>query len=477
MTLQRTLSTRQISMIAIGGSIGTGLFLASGNTIHLAGPGGALFAYTLMGIMVYFLMTSLGEMSAFMPTSGSFYTYAARFVDPALGFALGCNYWYNWAITVAAEIVAATLVMKFWFPTASPFIWSSLFLGLFVGLNIYSVRGFGEAEYWMSLLKVIVVVVFILIGTAMILGLTGHNAVGFDYWKIGDAPFHGGMLTIFSAFIVVGFSFQGTELIGIAAGESVEPQKAIPAAVKKVFWRILIFYVCAIMIISFLIPYTSPQLLGGDIATSPFTLVFSQTGMTFVAGFMNAVILVAILSAGNSGMYASTRMLWYLAAQKHVPSIFARINSRGIPIYALLATAAVGLLAFLSTFFGNGVVYLWLLNASSLSGFIAWLGIAISHYRFRKAYIAQGRSLKDLPYVAKGYPYAPLMAFALCIIIILGQNYTAFTQDKIDWYGLLVSYIGIPLFLILWWGYKIRNKTKIVKLQECNFKFNPSTEY
>ena len=175
MTLQRTLSTRQISMIAIGGSIGTGLFLASGNTIHLAGPGGALLSYTLMGIMVYFLMTSLGEMSAFMPTSGSFYTYAARFVDPALGFALGCNYWYNWAITVAAEIVAATLVMKFWFPTASPFVWSSLFLGLFVGLNIYSVRGFGEAEYWMSLLKVIVVVVFIIIGTAMILGLTGHN--------------------------------------------------------------------------------------------------------------------------------------------------------------------------------------------------------------------------------------------------------------------------------------------------------------
>lgn len=470
MSLQRTLNSRQISMIAIGGSIGTGLFLASGNTIYVAGPGGALLAYSIMGIMVYFLMTSLGEMSAFMPTSGSFYTYCARFVDPALGFAMGFNYWYNWAITVAAEIVAATVVMKFWFPDASPFLWSAVFLSLFVGLNIFSARGFGEAEYWLSLIKVMVVVSFIIIGSAMIFGLTNHHSVGFAYWTMEGAPFHGGFWALFSVFMVVGFSFQGTELIGVAAGETTNPAKAIPSAIKKVFWRILLFYILAILVISFLIPYTSNQLMGGNVATSPFTLVFKNSGITFVANLMNGVILVAILSAGNSGMYASTRMLWYLSHQKHVPKIFTRISSRGIPIPALLATAAVGLLAFLSSSFGNGVVYLWLLNASSLSGFIAWLGIAISHYRFRKAYVLQGNDIKDLPYVAKGYPYAPLIAFALCIIIIAGQNYNAFLQQHIDWQGILVSYLGVPIFLTLWLGYKFSRKTKMVKLHECDFK-------
>lgn len=470
MSLQRSLNSRQISMIAIGGSIGTGLFLASGSTIHLAGPGGALLAYAIMGVMVYFLMTSLGEMSAFMPTSGSFYTYAARFVDPALGFAMGFNYWYNWAITVAAEIVAATVVMKFWFPDASPFLWSGIFLSLFVSLNIFSARGFGEAEYWLSLIKVMVVVAFIIIGAAMIFGLTSHQSVGFAYWKMDGGPFHGGFWALFGVFMVVGFSFQGTELIGVAAGETANPGKAIPSAIKKVFWRILIFYILAILVISFLIPYTSNQLMGGDIATSPFTLVFKNSGIAFVASLMNGVILVAILSAGNSGMYASTRMLWYLSHQKHVPKIFSKVSERGIPVYALLATAAVGLLAFLTSSFGNGIVYLWLLNASSLSGFIAWLGIAISHYRFRKAYVLQGNNIKDLPYIAKGYPYAPLLAFALCIIIIAGQNYNAFLQEHIDWQGILVSYMGVPLFLALWLGYKFSKKTKMVKLHECDFK-------
>lgn len=468
MHLKRTLNQRQISMIAIGGSIGTGLFLASGSVIHSAGPGGALLAYGIMGIMVYFLMTSLGEMAAFMPTSGSFYTYAARFVDPALGFALGCNYWFNWAITIAAEIAAATLVMQFWFPHSSPAIWSGLFLSIMVGLNIFSARGFGEAEYWMSFIKVSVIVAFILIGAGLVFGFGSEESIGFKNWSLGDAPFHGGFFATLSAFMVVGFSFQGTELIGVAAGESENPTKTIPAAIKKVFWRILLFYVLVMMIISFLIPYTDEQLTSSDVMQSPFTLVFSHAGLMWVASLMNAVILIAILSAGNSGMYASTRMLWYLAKQGHAPKIFSHINKNGIPMYALIATASIGLFVFLSSLFGSGAVYMWLLNASSLSGFIAWMGIALSHYRFRKAYLKQGHRLEDLPYVAKGYPYAPLLAFALCVFIIAGQNYTAFTADHIDWEGIVVSYMGVPLFLALWLGYKWKKRTQLVHLHHCD---------
>lgn len=469
--LKRKLDSRLLNMIAIGGSVGTGIFLASGNAIYVAGPGGTMLAYLLTGIMVYFLMTSLGEMAAFMPSTGSFYIYATQFVDPALGYALGWNYWFNWAITVASEISAASLVVHFWYPESGSLMWSLLFFSVFVGFNALSARGFGEVEYWFSFIKVTAIIVFITAGIAIIVGLTHHQTVGFKYWTMGDAPFHGGWLTVFSAFMVAGFSFQGTELIGIAAGESKNPRENIPRAIRQVFWRILLFFVLSIFVISLLVPYTSPQLLSSNVTMSPFTLIFEKIGVTFAASIMNAVILIAILSAGNSGMYAATRMLWYLAKENHVPSIFAKINKRGVPIFALGATAMIAMLAFLSSLYGNGTVYFWLLNASSLSGFIAWIGIAISHYRFRKAYVKQGLDLKELPYLAKGYPFAPLIAFALCVIIIGGQNYKAFLSDKIDWSGIIVSYLSLPVFLSFWLGYKFIKKTKMVKLAECKFEF------
>lgn len=473
-TLHRRLNSRLLNMIAIGGSIGTGIFLASGNAIYMAGPGGTILAYLITGIMVYFLMTSLGEMAAYMPTTGSFYLYAAKFVDPALGYALGWNYWYNWAITVASEISAASLIMHFWFPESSSFIWCASFLAIVVGFNALSARGFGEAEYWLSFIKITVIIVFIVAGVALIFGATKYEPIGFKYWTIGDAPFHGGWLAILSAFMIAGFSFQGTELIGVAAGESKDPHENIPKAIKQVFWRILLFFVLSVLVISLLIPYTSTHLASSDVEMSPFTLVFKQYGVTFAASLINAIILVAILSAGNSGMYASTRMLWYLAKEGHVPKVFAKVNKRGVPMPALIATTLVAGLAFLCSFFGNGTVYFWLINASSLSGFIAWLGIAISHYRFRKAYINQGLDLKELPYIAKGYPYAPLIAFALCLLVIAGQNYKAMTGNHVDWYGMLVSYIGLPVFLCLWLGYKWVKKTKVVNLAECNFEYETS---
>lgn len=469
--LHRKLNTRMLNMIAIGGSVGTGIFLASGGSIASAGPGGTLAAYLITGLMVYFLMTSLGEMAAFMPSTGSFYVYASRFVDPALGYALGWNYWFNWAITVASEISAASLLMHFWLPDSPPIIWSTLFLGIFVAFNAFSARGFGEAEYWFSLIKVMTIVVFIIVGTAMIFGLTTHQSIGFKNWTIGDAPFHGGMVAIFGAFIVAGFSFQGTELIGVAAGESEDPGKTIPKAIKQVFWRILLFFILSIIIISTLIPYTSPELLSDNVSVSPFTIVFEKIGITFAASLMNAVILTAVLSAGNSGMYAASRMLWYMAKAGHAPRLFSKVNHRGIPIFALLATILVAAVTFLSSLFGNGTVYFWLLNASSLCGFIAWAGIAISHYRFRKAYIKQGHDLKALPYVAKGYPYAPLIAFGLCVVVLGGQNYQALMSTPTDWIGILVSYIGLPLFLSLWLGYKFFRKTKVVPLAECQFDY------
>ncbi|PET56496.1 gamma-aminobutyrate permease [Bacillus sp. AFS001701] len=467
-SLKRGLKARHLTMISIGGSIGTGLFLASGTSISQAGPGGAVLAYGLIGIMVYFLMTSLGEMATYLPVSGSFSTYGSRYVDPAFGFAMGWNYWYNWAITLAFELLASSMLMKYWFPHTPAVLWSGIFLVIILGLNLLSVKGYGESEFWFSLIKVVTVVVFLVVGIAMIFGiLSGHHA-GFKNFTVGDAPFHNGFLGVLSIFIVAGFSFQGTELIGVAAGETEHPEKNVPKAIRQIFWRILLFYVLAIIVIGLLIPYTDPGLMKNDVAVSPFTLVFEKLGVAFAASVMNAVILTSVLSAGNSGTYASTRMLYTLAIEGKAPKFLTKVNKNGVPTNALYITLAVGSLACLSSFFGEGQVYTWLLNLSGLSGFLAWLGIAISHYRFRKAYVAQGKDLNDLPYRAKWFPLGPILAFLACLFIVLAQNWQAFTGKAIDWQGVLVSYIGIPVFLIVWLGYKFKHKTKVVSYKEMD---------
>ena len=468
--LKRSLKSRHMNMIALGGSIGTGLFVAGGEVVSTAGPGGALVAYGFIGIMVYFLMTSLGEMATYLPVPGSFGTYASRYVDPAFGFALGWNYWFNWAITLAAELVAGALIMKYWFPDIPAIVWSALFLAALFLMNYLSTRSFGESEYFFSSMKVITVFVFLFVGTMLILGI-GGTSPGFENWTRGEAPFVGGFASIMAIFMVAGFSFQGTELIGVAAGESEEPEKNIPKAIHSIFWRIILFYIGAFVVIGFLIPYDDPNLLNSsveNVAISPFTLVLDRFGFAFAASFINAIILTAVLSAGNSGLYASTRMLYAMAKEGDAPKVFTKLNSRGVPVPALLATAAFGVFAFLTSLIGEGTAYNWLINISGMSGFIAWLGIAIAHYRFRRAFHAQGKSLDEIPFKALFYPFGPIFATVLCLIIIAGQNYTAFTGETIDWYGASVAYIGIRVFLLVYAAYKSKYKTHVIPLKEVN---------
>lgn len=471
--LKRSLKARHMNMIAIGGAIGTGLFVASGASISTAGPGGALTAYAVIGMMVYFLMTSLGEMATYLPVPGSFGTYASRFVDPAFGFAIGWNYWLNWATTLAVELVAAALIMKFWFPDTPATIWSAIFLVLLLVLNLLSTRAYGESEYWFAGIKVIAVAVFLVIGILLVFGVIGGKAPGFSNWVIKDAPFVGGLGAIISIFMIAGFSFQGTELVGIAAGESENPEKNVPRAINSVFWRIMLFYIGALAIVGFLIPYTDENLLKADIeniAISPFTLVFERGGLSIAATLMNAVILTSVLSCANSGLYASTRMLYAMAKEGRAPKVFKKLNSRGVPVNAVYFTTAFGLTAFLTSLVGEGTAYTWLLNITGVIGFIAWLGIAISHYRFRQAYVAQGRNLNDLKYRAILFPFGPLLAIALCIIVIVGQNYNAFIGDTIDWYGMAVSYIGVPIFLAIYLGYKFKKNTSLIPLKKVDLR-------
>ena len=415
------------------------------------------------------LMTSLGEMASYLPVSGSFASFADRYVDKAFGFAMGWNYWFNSAITVAVEAATVGVIMQFWLPHVPTWIWSTIVIALILLVNLISAKAYGEAEFWMATIKVIAVIAFIVIGLATIFGVMTYKPdVARNLSAGGNHGFVGGIGGMIAVFMIAGFSFQGTEIVGIAAGESENPEKNVPSAIKQVFWRIIIFYFLSIFVIGALVYYKDPSLLRAatqsDITVSPFTLVFERAGLAAAASVMNAVILTSVISSANSWLYAASRMLFGMAKEGHAPKVFAKTNtSNGVPIYAILATVAIGLLAFLTSIFGTEI-YFYLVAASGLSGFLAWIGIAICHFRFRRAFIKQGHKLSELGYHAKWFPIGPIIALILSIIIVIGQITTVTMNAQ----SIITTYLALPLFLILYFSYKIVKKTKLIPLEEVD---------
>ncbi|HEX4242126.1 MAG TPA: amino acid permease [Steroidobacteraceae bacterium] len=479
--LHRAIGTRQLSMIAIGGAIGTGLFFASGSAIAQAGPGGALLAYAVMGFAVYCMMQSLGEMATQLPIPGSFEAYADRFVSSSLAFAVGWNYWFSWAITLAAELVAGALIVQFWFPHTNSTYWAMGFFSVLLVLNLLSVRAYAEAEYWFAGIKVVTVIIFLAVGALMIAGMLGNQGSGFANWTLVDrgsghhAPFVGGLTTVLTVFLVAGFSFQGTEGVGLAAAETADPEKNVPRAIRTVFWRILLFYIGCIFVIGTLIAFTDPNLLNADeghIALSPFTMIFGRLPRIgyAAANVMNAVILSSVLSCGNSSMYVASRMLYAMAHSGKAPRLFGAVNRHGVPVLALCATGAVSALAFFSTVVGDKKIYQIFYNASGLSGFLIWLGIAICHLRFRKAWVAQGRRVEDLKFRAKWFPFGPWLSLVLFVIVVFSANASVFQAPVFSWFDFITGYLMIPVVLLLYFGHRLWYKTRIVPLESCRFE-------
>ena len=453
--LSKKLLARHVNMIAIGGSIGTGIFLASGYTVSIGGPGGALLAYALMACIVYFLMTSLAEMSAYKPTTGTFCEYSGLFVGKSFGVAMGYNYWLNWAITVAVDISAASLIMSYWFPAVSSVLFSLLFFSAIFIANVCSVRVYGEVEYFMSFIKVAIIIIFIVLG---IMTIFYQPQFGTGNWTHGDAPFHSGFLGFLVVFLYAGFSFQGTELVGVASGETKNPEVTIPKSIKYVFWRLLLFYIVSITIITLLIPYDDPRLSAENVTTSPFTIIFSHYFSKYAADVVNFVILTAVLSAANASMYSSTRILWYLGSSGQAPKIFSKLNPYAIPIVALISSALVGSLVFLSSFIGNGTLFSYLIQISSLSGFIAWFGIALSHYKFRKDYLPLHGGEAILTYKSKFYPYAQIICMMALFIIVAAQFIPIIINADYKLLDILVTYSALILFAIFYFVHKYKTR-------------------
>lgn len=410
--LTRALKSRHIFMLSLGGVIGTGLFMGSGVTIGSGGPMGAILAYLVAGLLMYLVMVCLGELSVQMPVSGSFQAHATRFIGPATGFMIGWVYWMSWASTVGLEFTAAGMLMTRWFPDVPIWVWSGLFVVVLFSLNALATRAFGEAEYWFSGIKVAAILVFILVGLLAVFGavpLEGQSAAPGLANLVGDGLFPNGLAAVFAVMMTVVYAFQGCEIMGVAAGETDQPEKSIPQAVRNVVFRVLIFYVLAIGVLAAIVPWREAGLM-----ESPFVQVFDKVGIPYAADLMNFVILTAILSVGNSGLYASTRILWAMSKTGMAPRKLSKLSARGVPLYALLITLCFALLSLLTSIVAADTLFMVLMAVSGMAGTVTWIVIAYAQYRFRREHMAKGGTRADLKYSAPLFPLVPLACIAIC---------------------------------------------------------------
>lgn len=482
--LERTMSSRHLQFIAVGATIGTGLFLGIGSALAKAGPVSLLIAFIFMGSVVYSVMTSLGEMAAFIPVAGSFTAYATRFVDPTLGFSMGWLYWFSWSITFALELTAAGLIIQYWNDSLSVGIWIAVFWAVFTALNYLPVRWFGEVEMWFSSIKVVTIVGFIIFSICINAGVGDEGYIGFKYWK-NPGPFQaymvdgatGKFVGFWAVLVTAGFSYQGTELVGVGAGETANPRKAIPEAIRWTFWGIFCLFVSTIFFVGINLPSNADG-LGSDqtnASASPLVMIAVRGGVSVLPHILNAVLLTAVLTAANSNVYSSSRLLVALAEEGLAPAFLKKTNRIGTPTYSVACCSLLGLLAFLNLSSGGTVVFTWLLNISATSAFITWALISVCHLRFRKILRAQHIQQGELPYLAPMFPYLAWYGLFFNSLITITSGFTAFIEwSTSDFFS---AYISLILFVVLYVGHKLIYRTKIVPVDQVDLSRGRVHEY
>ncbi|KIL65243.1 hypothetical protein M378DRAFT_162180 [Amanita muscaria Koide BX008] len=477
--VQRRLKQRHVQMIAIAGTIGTGLFLGSGSALAAAGPLGALIAYALVGTVAYSTVCSVGEMTTWAPVSGTFPHFAARWVDPAFGFAVGWNYFYTNAISTPVEVTAATILLTFWDSNIKhqP-IYIAIVCIAICSINVFGVRYFGEAEFVFSCIKITLIIGLILAGLVIDLGGgPDHDRIGFRYWKTPGAINRAGLvsnintdrfLAILSVIVQASFSFQGMELVAIAASETENPRRNITKAVRRVFYRITIFYILGILIIGMLVAYDNPNLLlnAQTAAQSPFVIAFNTAGVQVLPHIINACIFTSAFSAGNSFLFCSSRILYGLALRGQAPRVFAICTKHGLPIVAVLTTSCFSLLAFMSVSTSASTVFTWFVNLSTTGGFFGWFSINLTYIFFRRGMVAQGFDLRKNTYNNRFQPYIAYWGCFWTVIFILINGFPVFFKWNVS--SFFTSYINIPFFVTLYLAWKIIKRTPVWKPHEMD---------
>jgi len=484
-TLHRGLQARQISMIALGGAVGTGLIIGSGTALQRGGPLGLFLGYAYVGCTCYLVMVALGEMAAYLPNKKGFSGYASRFVDPALGFALGWNYLLKYWIVTPNNLNAAGLVIRYWTQEVNTAIWMVIFMACIFVINMLGVRVFGELEFWFSSIKVIALIGLMLMSIIIDLGGNPkHDRIGFRYWNPPTGPMStylydqvgknkplATFLGFWSVMVNALFAFIGTELIGVTVGEAENPRKNIPVAIRRTFFRILVFYVGGVFLIGMVVPSNDPQLFIANkqktgAAASPFVVATVLVGAKTINHVINAAILIFVLSAANSDLYIGSRTLYALAIDGKAPSIFRRVNRMGVPWTALVIGLAWCCLVFLNLRSSGSKVFGWFTNLVSTFGALTWMAIAYSHIRFMKAMQVQGLSRDTLPYRAPFQPYGSWFALINTGVITLFKGFDTFLPFEIDTF--MTSYIGIPAFIGFYLFWKLWHRSQVIPLDQVD---------
>lgn len=431
-------------------------------------------------------MTALGEIATFLPIPGAFASYAARLVDPSLGFAMGWIYWFSWASTFALELTATGLIIQYWDKSIPIAIFIAIFWVLIIVLNMLPVSCYGETEFWLSSVKVLTVVGFIIFAICMNAGVGAEGYLGFRYW-VEPGPFNAYLLTnpdqdalakflgFWAVLIKAAFSYQGTELVGIAAGETENPRKTVPSAIRKSFFRILFFFIFTIFFIGIVVPSNDTRLTASEGSgasannanASPFVIAANRAGVSALPSIINAVLLTVVLSAANSNVYSGSRILVGMAHEGFAPRFFVATTKWGVPYWSVLFTAVFGLLGFLNVSNAGSTVFEWLLQIAGLAGLITWGSLNSCHLAFMRALKARGIPRDILPYKATWQPYLSWYGLFFNTLIIFTQGFTAFVPS-FSVTTFFICYLSLILFVVLYVGHKIAFRQPLVDPLEAD---------
>ncbi|WVQ96798.1 hypothetical protein IAU59_003905 [Kwoniella sp. CBS 9459] len=480
--LKRSLKSRHLAMISIGGVIGTGLFLGTGSALAHGGPLGLFLGYALMGSICYCVMICLGEMISFLPIPGGHIKLAERFVDPALSFTMGWNYWYNWVIILPAELSAAAVLINLWNKTLNNALWISICLIVVVVINLFGAGVYGECEFWFASIKVLTITGLIILGIILTAGGgPDHEKTGFRYWRdpgpfvqyAGISGSLGRFLGFWAVLTQAAFSYIGTEIVAIAAGEAKNPRRNLPRAIKKVYIRILVFYLGGTFIIGLLVPSNDNGLAlnSGNALASPFVIAIRRAGIPALPSIINACLLTSAWSAASSDLFTSSRAIYGLAITRQAPKIFARTTKNGLPYVAIIFCALFGALAYMSLQSTAGQVFGYFANLTAAAGLMTWWGICLTYIRFEKGLRDQGIDKSSLPYsnFMNKRAFAAKYAMVMITIILFFSAWSVFLHGNWDTATFITNYLPLWLFPIFFFSYKFIKKTRWIKSTEMDF--------
>ncbi|KAI1439587.1 proline permease PrnB [Annulohypoxylon stygium] len=463
LSTKRGIKSRQAQMIAIGGSVGTSLFIASGQALAVGGPALLLAAYIIMSIMVYGIVTAVVEVGTHLPVSGaSMSMHCGRYVSKSLGVALGYLYFYSFGILAAYEITAATILIDYWPNDVHVAVWITIIMVVVIGLNLCPVHIYAETEFYFAGIKVILIIGLLILSLVLMLGGgPSHDRLGFRYWYSPGAAneyietgARGRLVAFIYVWILSGFSFYfSPELIIVTSGEMKNPRKNLPIASRQFFYRLIFFYVLGAVAIGAICTSDSPGLVSGagNANASPWVIAIQNAGIEILPSIVNAGVLTSACSAGNSYLFMSGRSLYSLAVSGDAPQIFTRCNRWGVPIYAVLTASLFVPLAYMVCNSGAGVAFNWFISITNTAGYTSWIVCCVTFLRFRKACDIQGFAS---PFKSRIQPFAAWICMILFAGLLLLNGFTVLFPGKWSVSGFLTSYIGIPIFLAIWLGHK-----------------------